>query len=125
MEQHVKILAILNIVLGGLGVLAALVVLVVFGGLAGLEAADTPTGAQGDAAVLGLIGGIVFIAITVLSIPSLIVGYGLLKFRSWAQILAIILSVLSLMNIPLGTVLGIYWLWVLLNNETKPLFRAA
>ena len=36
MAQHVKILAILHIVLGGLGVLAALIILAVFGGVAGL-----------------------------------------------------------------------------------------
>jgi len=119
-EQHVKILAVLNIVLGGMGVLAALVVLVVFGGLVGLAGSES---GGGEAAVLGLIGGIAVIALAVLSVPCLIAGIGLLKFRSWGQILTIILSILNLMNFPFGTALGIYGLWVLLNKETKPLFK--
>jgi hypothetical protein len=119
-EQHVKILAVLNIVLGGMGVLAALAVLIVFGGLVGLAGSES---GGSEAAVLGLIGGIAFIAVAVLSVPCLIAGIGLLKFRSWGQILTIILSILNLMNFPFGTALGIYGLWVLLNKETKPLFK--
>jgi hypothetical protein len=121
-EQHVKILAWLNIVLGGLGLLIALCILLFFGGLA-IVGTDNDPGAQG---VLGAIGGIVFIILAALSIPCVIAGLGLLKFRSWAQILGIIMSVLGIANFPFGTALGIYGLWVLLNKETKPLFiRAA
>ena len=124
MEQHVKILAVLNIILGGLGIVVALLVLVLFGGLAGVAGSDPNPDAQGGAAVLGLIGGIGFIFIALISIPCVIAGFGLLKFRSWAQILTIVLSVLGLLNFPFGTALGIYGLWVLLNKETKPLFHA-
>ena len=121
-EQHVKILAVLNIVLGGIGALAALAVLVVFGGLVGLVGTES---GGGEAAILGLIGGIAFFAVAVLSVPCLIAGIGLLKFKSWGQILTIILSILNLMNFPFGTALGIYGLWVLMNKETKPLFKPA
>jgi hypothetical protein len=34
----------------------------------------------------------------------------------------IVLSALDLFNIPLGTALGIYGFWVLLNKETEQLF---
>lgn len=123
MEQHVKILAVLNIILGGLGIVVALLVLVLFGGLAGVAGSDPNPDAQGGAAVLGLIGGLGFAFILIISIPCVIAGFGLLKFRSWAQILTIVLSVLGLLNFPFGTALGIYGLWVLLNKETKPLFH--
>jgi hypothetical protein len=122
-EQHVKILAVLNIILGGLGIVVALLVLVLFGGLAGVAGSDPNPDAQGGAAVLGLIGGLGFAFILIISIPCVIAGFGLLKFRSWAQILTIVLSVLGLLNFPFGTALGIYGLWVLLNKETKPLFH--
>ena len=59
-----------------------------------------------------------------LSVPSIIAGVGLLKRRSWARILTIVLSVLNLINIPFGTLLGIYGLWVLLSQNTAPLFGA-
>jgi hypothetical protein len=122
-EQHVKILDVLNIILGGLGIVVALLVLVLFGGLAGVAGSDPNPDAQGGAAVLGLIGGLGFAFILIISIPCVIAGFGLLKFRSWAQILTIVLSVLGMLNFPFGTALGIYGLWVLLNKETKPLFH--
>ncbi len=122
MEQHVKILAILHIVLGSLGVLAALTVMAVFGGIAGLihvtNNLDVPA-----APIIGLIGGVLMIIILVLSFPGIIAGIGLLNFRPWARILAIVLSVLDLIHIPFGTALGIYGLWVLLSPQAEPLFR--
>jgi len=125
MEQHVKMLAILNIVLGGLGVLFALAVLIFFGGLAGIASHDSDPDAPVGAAVLGLIGGLGSLLIAVLSVPCVIAGFGLLKFRSWAQTLTLVMSVLNLFSVPFGTALGIYGLWVLLNKDTKPLFKTA
>jgi|SRR5712671_903242 len=122
MEQHVRIVAILNIVCGGLGLVIALLVLLVFGGLAGIANSDSSPDVQG-AAILGMIGAIAFIAIAVISVPSLIGGLGLLKYREWARILLIVLSALNLLNIPIGTALGIYGLWTLLNDETRVLFK--
>ena len=51
-------------------------------------------------------------------------GYGLLKYKSWARILAIILAILNLILFPIGTVIGIYTLWAMFNDETKALFEA-
>jgi hypothetical protein len=73
--------------------------------------------------ILGGIGGLVFIVFLVLSLPSLVVGIGLLQFKPWGRILGIVLSALHLFNVPFGTVLGIYGLWVLLSTETERLFR--
>lgn len=127
MEQHVKVLAVLNIILGSLGVLAALVILLVFGGLAGLVgfAAQEEADAAVAIPILGVIGGFVFLLILVISLPSIIAGAGLLKHRPWARTLTIVLSALHLLNIPLGTALGVYGLWVLLSPQTELLFRPA
>jgi hypothetical protein len=56
------------------------------------------------------------------SIPGLVAGWGLLKFRPWARILGIVVSILGLLVIPIGTIIGIYGLWVLLNKDTERLF---
>jgi len=40
-------------------------------------------------------------------------------------ILAIVLSVLGLVNFPFGTALGAYGLWVLLSKSTGPVFSLA
>ena len=59
MEQHLKILGILNIVFGGLGLCGALVVLLVFGIPAGLVVADGDPDAAGTLSIFGVIGGFV------------------------------------------------------------------
>ena len=64
-----------------------------------------------------------FIVLMVLSLPSVIAGIGLIRFRPWARIMTIVLSVLHLFNIPFGTALGVYGLWALLAPETEMLFR--
>jgi len=60
--------------------------------------------------------------LAVLSIPNIIAGVGLQKRREWARILTIVLSVLHLFNFPLGTALGAYAMWALLNDQSKAYF---
>jgi hypothetical protein len=76
------------------------------------------------APILGVIGGVVFIVLLVLSLPGLVVGIGLMQFRPWARIGGIILSALDLFGFPFHTALGIYGLWVLLNGQTERMFEA-
>jgi len=123
MEQHVKIVAILNIVCGALGVLLAVVMLLFFGGLAGLVHSDPSPDSEVGVAALGIIGVVAFIAIALFSIPALVGGLGLLSYREWARIVVIVASALNMLNFPLGTALGIYGLWTLLNDETRVLFN--
>jgi len=123
MQQHVKILAILHIVFGGLGVLAALAALLFFGGLASFAGlAEQNSGNFIAGGVLGLIGLVVMIVVLVISLPGLIAGVGLLNYQNWARILTIVLSVIELPGFPFHTALGIYGLWVLLSTEGSALF---
>ena len=123
MAQHVKILGILHIVFGGLCVLGGLIALLVLGGIAGLVgASDQSQDAQTAIPILGGIGGLVFVICLIVGLPGLIGGVGLIQFKAWARILVIVLSALDLLNIPLGTALGIYGFWVLLNRETDQMF---
>lgn len=124
MEQHIKILGILNIVWGSLGVLGGLTILLIFGGVFGLV--GTLSVHQPDAfaalPIIGIIGSVVAIILLILSVPSIIGGIGLLRYKPWAKILTIILSVLHLFNIPFGTALGIYGLWVLCSEKSRDCF---
>ncbi len=127
MQQHVKVLAIMHIVLGALGVLGALIAMAVFGGLAGIAGlADHSDGIGAHvfaSGVVGLIGAVIVLVVLVISLPGLIAGIGLLSFQPWARILTIILSALELPGFPLHTALGIYGLWVLLSTEGTALFE--
>jgi hypothetical protein len=46
----------------------------------------------------------------VVGLLPLLVGYGLKKRRRWSKPLGIVLAIVSLINIPIGTALGIYTL---------------
>ena len=124
MELHVKILAAFHLVFGVLGLIVALAVLLIFGGaasvagVAGVEEPDVWIAMP----ILAIAGSAILLAVLTLSIPGIIAGFGLLKFRPWARILAIVLSATGLINFPFGTVVGIYGLWVLLSPETERLF---
>ena len=58
----------------------------------------------------------------VFALPGLVDGIWTAQCKPWARIVGIVLSAISLINIPIGTVIGIYGLWVLLSKETEPLF---
>ena len=123
MTTHVKVLGVLYLALSALGLLGALFLMLVFGGTASIVGF---TAEPGDAAValpiLGIAGTALVGMLLILSIPGLLAGWGLLNFKGWARILALVLSVLNLINFPFGTALGIYGLWVLLNKEAVRLF---
>ena len=124
MQTHVKVLAALFIVFGALGVLAALGLMAIFGGTMGIVgAAGDEEGRAIALPIIGLTGTLLTAFLLVLSIPGLITGFGLLSYRNWARVLGIVLSALQLINIPFGTVLGAYGLWVLLSKETEQLFQ--
>lgn len=126
MEIHVRLLAAIQIGFGALGILAALIVLVVFGGAASIlgmaGVADDPD-AMVAIPIITIVGLVIVAFIAILSIPSVIAGFGLLSFRPWARTLTTILCVIDLLNIPIGTAVGVYGLWVTLSPETDVLFR--
>ena len=56
-----------------------------------------------------LIGGIL----------GIVIGGGLLRRRPWARMLAMVIGVIGLVEIPIGTAVGIYSLWLLLPAESE------
>lgn len=125
MREHIKILGIVHIVFGLVGICVAFLFLAIFGvatlGIAGAAAQEEPE-ALFAIPIVGAILTFVVFFIALLSVPGILAGWGLLNFKPWARILAIVLSALNLLSVPLGTVLGAYGLWVLLNQETERLF---
>jgi hypothetical protein len=117
MAQHVRNLGWCFIIYSGFLVLIAVIVAVILGG-AGALSADRQSMMITGAVAVG-----VAIILVVLSLPGLIAGFGLLKFRPWARILALIVGALHVFSFPFGTALCIYAFWVLLNVQTTPLFE--
>jgi len=125
MRDHIKIVGILNMVLGGLGLLVALLVFVVFGGIAGVAGfANGGDDGLPPAGLLAVIGFFIAGVVVVISLPQLVGGWGLMHYKPWARVLMIVVSVIMLLHFPFGTALGVYGLWALLSDETKYLFAS-
>ena len=112
MEKHITVLGVLYIAFSALGILAAIIVFTaVVGG--GLISGDSEA-----MTITAIVGPTIAFFLILVSAPGIIGGIGLLKRRDWARILVLILGFLSLINIPFGTVLGVYTIWALLKDET-------
>jgi len=121
MQTHVKVVAILYMIMGALNLLAAL-----FFGL-GIGIAEMAMGMSNDPdalsamPIVGLAGGALVVFLLLLSIPPIVVGIGLTRYREWARIAGIVIAALLIFHFPFGTAVGIYGLWTLLNGETARL----
>jgi len=117
MESHVTAVAALRIGYNTLGVIFGLIILTVLATIGAI------THDEDANIILSIVGFVVGGGLIVLSIPGIIGGIGLLKHKEWARILVLILSAMDLINIPIGTAVGVYSLWVLVQDETAKLFR--
>jgi phage shock protein PspC (stress-responsive transcriptional regulator) len=117
LQKHVSFLGGLYIVFNSITLIIAIIVFAAVAG-GGLI--------SGDETVIAITTIIAFVVagfLILFSAPGIICGFGLLKYRPWSRILALILGAINLINIPFGTALGIYTIWVLIQEETETLFK--
>jgi hypothetical protein len=125
MDTHLKVLGALQIALGAIGLMMAMFLVLVFGGAAGIVSSSGNPDASFAVPIIGLTGMALVTFLTLTSLPSIVIGIGLLRRRSWARIAGIVISIISLMMIPFGTVVGAYGLWVLFSKDTERLFMSS
>jgi len=53
-----------------------------------------------------------------------VAGWGLLKREEWGRVVSLVVGFLALLNVPIGTALGIYTLWVLLPSHSEQDYNA-
>jgi hypothetical protein len=117
-KKHVTLVAALQIGFSTMGILGAIIVSFVFA-FAGSFVTDVPVAT----AVLKFMGTFLPAVIALASIIGLIGGIGLLSYRKWARIIVMIMAAIGCLNLPFGTLKGVYSLWVLMQDETIKLFR--
>jgi hypothetical protein len=103
-EEHNQTLATLYFIYGAMHglTLAGLLLLIVVVKLAAL-------GPNSISTLWIALGVLIFVVLLlVVGLLPLVVGYALKKRRRWARPLGFSLAVISLINIPVGTALGIY-----------------
>ena len=123
MDTHVKVLGVLHIAMGALGLIGALLLVLVFGSAAGIVGASGDPEAAVALPIIGITGTALVVFVAALSLPGVIIGIGLVQFQPWARIGGLVLSIFDLIWVPFGTILGVYGLWVLLSKETERAFK--
>ena len=124
MDTHVKVLGSLQIALGAMVLFGALVLVFVFGGVTSVMGASGDPDARVALPIVGITGMALVTCLAAVGVPSVIIGIGLIRLRPWARIAGMVISILSLMMIPFGTIVGVYGLWVLFSKDTERLFTS-
>ena len=114
--RHIRIVGILWLVLSGLRLVPGLAMMALFGSHRFIP--GVPFFVHNIVSGIGFL----FVAGAVLGLAA---GWGLIQREPWARMLAIVMGVLNLVDMPFGTALGIYTLWVLLPAESEREYREA
>ena len=118
MRQHVVVVGAIHIGFGVLGLIGAVVVFFGINLAKGfVENDEVPT------MILNFVSVSLPLLIGFMATLGLVGGIGLLGFQSWARYLVIVVAIIGLLNIPIGTLKGVYSLWVLFQNDTVALFE--
>jgi hypothetical protein len=118
MRKHVVVVGAIHIGFGFLGLILAVGVFFVLNFARGMVGSD-----EIATTVLRFMSVSLPLLVGFMSTLGLIGGIGLLSFQSWARYLIIVVAALGCLNIPIGTLKGVYSLWVLLQDETIKLFE--
>jgi hypothetical protein len=107
------------------GVAVIVVAQVIFGGVIHIPNGPPPGVNVWLRPLLSIIGWLILAK----AASGFFAGWGLLQREQWARTFALVMGFVALLNVPVGTALGVYTLWVLLpaqsDNEYKALAQAA
>jgi hypothetical protein len=124
LKSHVDFLGTLFIVWGLLTVVIGVSTLALG---VGAVALITSAGREGNQVAAGLAAAafttLAFIAIGWGTV-HVVVGVPLRRYAPWSRLIALMLGSVDLLLLPYGTALGVYALYVLLNENGKRLFMA-
>ncbi len=123
MDNHVKIVAVIHIAFGVLGLLSVLLLFMIFGGAAAIVGISAnPSEALTAVPILAVAGSMIGFVILICSLPGIIGGIGLLRYENWGRILIVIVSIFNFFHFPIGTIIAFYSLFVLFSSATSQLF---
>src|SRR5580704_12562352 len=115
-SEHIRLLGILWLALSAFNAVGAVVVYVLANTL--FRHLAEMGGPAGASTWLGPFMSVIALIIAAKAAVGFATGWGLLQREPWARMLTIVLAFLALFNVPFGTALGIYTLWVLLPADS-------
>jgi hypothetical protein len=110
-EQHLRLVGILWIAYALFHAVGGCVLLIVSNTIFGRYGSG-----EHPAFIHPLLSGIAVFLLAKAGV-SLITGFGLLERQSWGRPLALVMAFIALLNVPFGTALGVYTLWVLMSPQ--------
>ena len=118
MKKHVTLVSALQIGFSTIGVIGAIVLYFIFNFANSFVMDDEIANT-----VLRFLSVVLPTVIGSVSIIGLIGGIGLLSYQEWARIIVMIIAAVGCLNVPFGTLKGVYSIWVLMQDETIQLFK--
>jgi len=112
LSTHFKILGALLVAYSALQFVGGVVLLTVF------NVVDIFVDEQEVLAIVQLATRTIGVLILIVAIPGMIAGIGLLVDQVWARKFSLVAGIIYLIFIPIGTIIGIYSIWV---NAQKPI----
>jgi hypothetical protein len=122
MSPHVKLLGLLQLAWGAMGLLLGASLLLLAVGAAAI--ARTPDADPITAGFTALLFVVFATALALGGWANVWAGRAVRHHRSPGRTGALLLAVPNLFVLPFGTALGIYTFWVLLHNDARALFVA-
>ncbi len=114
LQEHLRTLGILWMILGGLTLLPAFFLMFLSSIIHVAIPFSNVLARNLGPLVMMIIGG----SLLLVGAAGVLVGWGLMQHQPWARVPAIIVGVLALFHPPVLTALGIYTLWVLLGQNS-------
>ncbi|MGD8628430.1 MAG: hypothetical protein PVH52_05075 [bacterium] len=113
MDKHITLAGAFNLAMGIMGIIGVIT------GSMMVSVLEKYIEEPDAAAIVMLAVSLGLSYLGVFSAAQIICAIGLLKRKSWSRVLMIIVSAFKLPSVPIGTALGIYTIWVLIQDETK------
>jgi len=123
-QSHKRTLGIIHIVYGSMiALLYVFVGVIISAFVPFITEAILEEEAREGAAIFEIVANVVRAVIMLTfffsALPSIIGGIGLLQKKSWGLIVSLIAGCISIFSIPFGTALGIYTLYVFIEDNKR------
>ncbi len=125
MPDSIKTTRIALVVAAGLAFATAALFVFIFATGAVIVGLGSESAGLLGSALLGATGLFIAVGLAAFGVAGLFVASGIAKGKPWARFAGIVLSVVSLVAVPVGTVLGIIALMGLLGRDARDWFGGA
>jgi len=124
-QEHTHLLGLLWLAVSALNTVGGVVLYILANTLlAHLHDLGAPPEAGAASTFLRPLLSTVAIFILAKAACGFIAGWGLLQHEAWARVVSLVLAFISLFNIPFGTAVGVYTMWVLLPSRSQQEYDA-